>query len=238
MQGTQARVALVSGASRGIGSAIARRLAASGWSLSLGMRAPALPDGLDADRTQILRHDAMEADERRWVEEAMARFGRLDAVICCAGVLNPGSVIDIDDAALDGMWEVNVKSPRRLISAAWPALCESAAGEGAGGRVVVIASLSGQRVKSEATAPYAMTKHAAIALVHGVRRAGWDRGVRATAICPGFVATDMGRAITDVPEEAMTRPEDVAALVELALDTPRAASLAEINVACQIEDRF
>ncbi len=226
------RTALLSGASRGIGAAIARRLSASGWSLSLGMRTPALPAGLTADRTQITPYDAQEKAEARWVEAARGRFGCIDAVICCAGVMQPASVIDIDDAGLDRMWEVNVKAPRRLIAAAWPALCESGRG-----RVIVVASMSGVRVRSAESAPYAMTKHAAVALVHGVRQAGWDAGVRATAVCPGYVATDMTRDVTTLPRERMTQAEDVARLVELALDTPNNACLAELHVTCQLEDR-
>lgn len=226
-------VALVSGASRGIGAAVARRLSEAGWGLSLGMRTPALPDGVARDRTQLVQHDAVLADEVSWAAQALDRFGRIDAVVCCAGIMEPQSVIEIEDAVLDRMWEVNVKSPRRLIRAAWEPLCRSGQG-----RVVVLASLSGKRVKSPSSGAYAMTKHAAVALSHGVRQAGWDRGVRATAVCPGFVATDMARAITDIPDERMTQVGDVARLVELALDTPNEASLAELHVNCLLEEFF
>lgn len=225
-------VALLSGASRGIGLAIARRLTADGWRLSLGMRTPTPLEEVDPE-AQLIAHDATKADEAAWVEAARGRFGRIDAVIACAGVMAPKSVIEVDDETLDGMWEVNVKSPRRLISAAWPDL--AAAGRG---RVVVVASLSGKRVKSEMSGAYAMTKHAAVALVHGVRQAGWTSGVRATAVCPGFVATDMARAITNFPEEKMTRPEDVANLVALALAAPNEASVAELHVNCNLEESY
>lgn len=225
------RVALISGASRGIGAAVAERLRAEGWLLSLGMRSP---DGsMAGEGVQVVRHDAMEGDEARWAAEATARFGRIDAVVCSAGIMTPRTVIEIDDAALDEMWEVNVKSPRRLISAAWDALRASGRG-----RVAILASLSGKRVKSAESGSYALTKHAAVALAHAVRQTGWDAGVRATAICPGFVATDMARAITDFPEDRMTRPEDVARLVSLALDAPNEASVAELHVNCTREELF
>lgn len=230
---TEERVVLLSGASRGIGAAIARRLSNEGWTLSLGMRRPELPDGVDTARTHLTDYDALNGDEAGWVNAARKEFGRIDAVIPCAGVVHQGSVIEIGDTDLDAMWEINVKSPRRLVAAAWPALVESGRG-----RVVIIASLSGQRVKSSRSAPYAMTKHAAIALVHGIRQEGWAAGVRATAICPSFVATDMARGITGMPDADMTQPEDVAVLVQLALDTPNTASLAELNVACMLEERY
>lgn len=225
-------VALVSGASRGIGAAVARRLQGEGWSLSLGMRHPALPEGIE-ESAHLFRHDCLQADEAEWVAAAQEHFGRIDAVICCAGIMVPNSVIEVEDEALDQMWEVNVKSPRRLIRAAWPQICETGRG-----RVVLIASLSGKRVKSEGSGAYAMTKHAVMGLSHGVRQAGWRHGVRATAVCPGFVATDMARAITDFPEAEMTQAEDVARLVSLALDTPNEASLAELHVSCQHEEFY
>lgn len=225
-------VALLSGASRGIGAAVARDLAERGWQLSLGLRTPELPDGLP-ESTHIVAHDALKADEEGWAASALARFGRIDAVICCAGIMVPQSVIEVGDATLDAMWEVNVKSPRRLIRAAWVPLCASGRG-----RVIVLASLSGKRVKSAGSGAYAMTKHAAVALVHGVRQAGWDAGVRGTAICPGYVATDMARAITDFPEAGMTPPGDVARLVGLALDMPNETSLAELHVNCMKEEIY
>ncbi|QIE56068.1 SDR family NAD(P)-dependent oxidoreductase [Pikeienuella piscinae] len=226
------RVALITGASRGIGAAIARRLQDEGWTLSLGMRTETRPEGIDAS-AHVIQHDCLKADEAGWVDVVRERFGRIDVVICSAGVMTPKSVIEATDDELDRMWEVNVKSPRRLIRAAWPQLCESGRG-----RVVLLASLSGKRVKSETSGAYAMTKHAVMALNHGVRQAGWRHGVRATAVCPGFVATDMARAITDHPAEEMTQAEDVARLVSLALETPNEAAVAELHVNCLLEEFY
>jgi len=226
------RVALISGASRGIGAAVAQRLMSEGWHLSLGMRDPSDAGGR-FEGAHVMRHDAVQRDEEAWAAAALERFGRIDAVVCCAGIMTPETVIDVDDAALDAMFEVNVKSPRRLVRAAWPSLQEAGRG-----RVVILASLSGKRVKSAASGAYAMSKHAALALTHGIRQTGWDDGIRATAICPGFVDTDMARAITDYPAGDMTRPEDVARMVHLALDMPNTASMAEMAVNCMPEAYF
>lgn len=229
------RIALITGASRGIGAAAADLLTANGWKLSLGLRDP---DTQRLDLKDAHRHhfDAEAGNEAEWVEAARRDLGRIDAVICCAGVTVPGNVIDvidIDDATLDRMWEVNVKSPRRLVKAAWPDL--TACGSG---RVVIVSSLSGKRVKSAGSAPYAMTKHAATALLHGIRQTGWDKGIRGTAICPSFVNTDMARAVTDFPVEKMTQPEEVARLVNLAVDLPNTASVPEMTINCNLEEIY
>ncbi|PZX17099.1 NADP-dependent 3-hydroxy acid dehydrogenase YdfG [Palleronia aestuarii] len=226
------RVALVSGASRGIGAAVADRLAAAGWRLSLGLRDP---DAL-AERfpgAQRVRYDALAGGEEEWAEAARREFGRIDAVVACAGIMESATVVAIEEDALDRMWNVNVKAPRRLVRAAWDDLCAAEAG-----RVVLLASLSGKRVKSPESGPYAMTKHAAIALGHAIRQAGWKHGIRATSVCPGFVDTDMARAITDRDPARMTTVEDVARLVELALDLPDTASVPELYVNCTIEPVF
>ncbi|WP_274426889.1 SDR family NAD(P)-dependent oxidoreductase [Chelativorans sp. YIM 93263] len=226
------RVALISGATRGIGLSVARLLRLDGWQLSLGIRDPARA-GAETSEDHVISYDATSGSENEWVRAAMDRFGRIDAVVCCAGIMTPRNIIEIDDEALNEMLEVNVKSPRRLVSAAWDALKTCGTG-----RVVILASLSGKRVKSSGSSSYAMTKHAAVAFTHGIRQAGWDDGIRATAICPGYVNTEMARAITDFPPEEMTQPEDVAKLVHLALKLPNTASVSELAINCQLEESF
>ncbi|MCB8883541.1 SDR family NAD(P)-dependent oxidoreductase [Acidisoma cellulosilytica] len=231
MQPNSSRVAMMSGASRGIGAAICDRLAASGWQLSLGMRQPvATGDAL------VHPYDmAAEGAEIGWVDATVARFGRIDAIICSAGVLVAKSVVEATDAEMEEMLAVNLRAPQRLARAAWPHL--AASGQG---RVVIISSLSGIRVASAGSGAYAVTKHAVTALAHGLRHAGWDQGIRATAICPGYVATDMGKAAaTDRVDAAqMTQPADIAHLVEVALDLPNTASVAEVAVNWQPEGRL
>jgi NAD(P)-dependent dehydrogenase (short-subunit alcohol dehydrogenase family) len=113
----------------------------------------------------------------------------------------------------------------RLVREAWPHL--TANGHG---RVVTIVSLSGKRVNVASSGLYAVSKFAALGLAHAIRHAGWDEGVRSTALCPGLVATDMMRGLTDVPMEAMIRPEDVARIVALVLELPNTASIAEVPI--------
>lgn len=231
-----ARVALVSGASRGIGAAIARRLLDEGWSVSLGMRDPATPDWAeqDAQRVHVQAYNALDQHaEARWVEAALARFGRIDAVVANAGIMIAKTVIEAEEEDIRAMMDVNVHAPRRLAKAAWEALAASGRG-----RVIILASLSGKRVKSAAAGSYSLSKFAAVALAHALRHAGFDKGIRATAVCPGFVATDMARALTDRAAEAMTSPQDLARIVAMVLDLPNEASVAEFAVNCQLEESF
>ena len=222
---------MISGASRGIGAAIVQRLGASGWQLSLGMRKP-VPVG---DALIHAYDTAAEDAEQAWVDATVARFGRVDAIICNAGVLIGKSVIEATDAEMDEMLSVNLRAPQRLARAAWPHLAK-----GGQGRIVIISSLSGIRVASAGSGAYAVTKHAVTALAHGLRHAGWEQGIRATAICPGYVATDMGKtaASDTVDPSLMTQPADVAQLVEVTLDLPNTASVAEIAVNWQAEGKL
>jgi NAD(P)-dependent dehydrogenase (short-subunit alcohol dehydrogenase family) len=222
------RVVMVSGASRGIGRAVLRHLRGSGFWVSAGVRDPSrLPK---AEDLLTHRYDAEEeGSAEAWVAATMARFGRIDALVNAAGINAMARLLDADETAHDALWRVNVKGPMRIIRAAWPHLVAS--GEG---RVVNIASLSGKRVANE-NLGYAMSKFAVVALTHEVRRSGWEHGIRATALCPGFVDTDMTAHVTKYPREQMSRPEDIAMLVETVIRLPSTASIAELLVNCRLE---
>ncbi len=96
--------------------------------------------------------------------------------------------------------------------------------------------LFGYRIGESTLAGYAMSKFAVMALTQEVRRLGWDHGIRATALCPGFVDTDMTAHVTKLPRDRMTRPEDLALLAETLLRLPNTASVAELLVNCRHED--
>lgn len=221
------RVAMVSGAGRGIGRAVVERLLASGFRVSAGVRDAR---GLaPSDRLHVQKYDAESVESAAaWVDAAVARFGRLDALVNAAGINPVFTVTDEDETALDALWAVNVKGPLRLTRLALPHL--RASGEG---RVVNLSSLSGKRV-ANASAGYAMSKFAVVALTHAIRREGWADGVRATALCPGFVDTDM-TAAANFPRGQMTRPADLAVLAEMLLLLPGNAVVAELLVNCRLE---
>lgn len=235
MLAPQGRVILISGANRGIGRAVAQALYEDGYSLSLGGRdlasLRAMSAGWDESRIHIDRYDAQDwPSHRAWVDAAAARFGRIDGLVNNAGMHSAITLRTPDEAELDAIWAVNCKGPLNLIHCALPHLEVSGAG-----RIVNVASMSGKRVRNDHVA-YNMTKHAMVALTHAARRVAWDKGLRATALCPSFVPTDMTAGSTALPREQMTQPEDLARLVAMVIGLPNTASVAELLVNCRLED--
>ena len=229
------RVILISGANRGIGRAIAQALYASGYSLSLGGRDLASLKTMSADwddsRIHIARYDAQDwSSHAAWIKAATTRFSRIDGLVNNAGMHSKITLRTPDEAELDAIWAVNCKGPLNLIHCALPHL--EASGHG---RIVNVASLSGKRVRNDHVA-YNMTKHAMLALTHAARRIAWDKGVRATALCPSFVPTDMTSSSNAMSREDMTQPDDLADLVATLLALPNNASVAELLVNCRLED--
>jgi NAD(P)-dependent dehydrogenase (short-subunit alcohol dehydrogenase family) len=227
------RVAMISGASRGIGLAIARELLRRGHAVSLGIRTPSsVPDDMQVATAACLihRYDAgNRTAHHSWIAATMERFGRIDSLINNAGIAPSITIANGTDEALDEIFEINVKAPFRLIQAAMPHLKVSGQG-----RVINIASLSGKRVYG-LNAGYQMSKHALVALTHAVRRAGFEYGIRASALCPGYVATDLTTDVIDVPRTDMTDPADIAILVATLIDLPNTASVAELLINCRYE---
>ncbi len=228
MLNPKGRVVMVSGANRGIGLAVAEHLQGRGHDLSLGMRDPAALGERFGAAALVQAYDAEDRQAAKdWVNATLDRFGRIDALVNNAGIFAASAIDDPeeDEAAIDAMWRVNVKGPLRLMRAAWPAL--AAAGSG---RIVNLASLSGKRV-ANANVGYALSKHAVMALTHSARLTGWEAGIRASAVCPGFVNTDMAHGVTqEVPSETMTQPEDIAALVATLIALPNSAAVPEVTV--------
>src|SRR5689334_1797109 len=138
------RVAIISGASRGIGLAIARELKQAGLALSLGIRTPArFSDPLAADGEALIHpYDAHDRNgAKSWIDATIARFGRIDVLVNNAGISRFVSLEAGGEDDLDEMLDVNLKAPFRLIRAALPHLKASGSG-----RVINVASLSGKRV--------------------------------------------------------------------------------------------
>lgn len=227
-------VVLISGANRGIGRAIAEHLLDHGYRLSLGARdTGALQEiyGTHADRVLCCRFDAYEPKTAsEWVDATVARFARIDALVNNAGLAEKVELMDDNDEALDRLWAVNVKAPLRMTRLCLPHL--EATGRG---RIVNIASLSGKRVRN-AFVGYNMTKFAVMGLTHTTRHVAWEKGVRATAICPSFVRTEMSAYTSKVMPEEMIQPETMAELVRTVIELPNNAAMAELLVNCRLED--
>jgi NAD(P)-dependent dehydrogenase (short-subunit alcohol dehydrogenase family) len=226
-----ARVIAISGASRGIGAAIAKRLHADGYTLSLGVRDPSSIEGYDAARVLAARFDATEPDSaKKWIADTVQRFGRLDGLINNAGVLRMIHIDEGEETLLTEMWEVNVMAPFRLLRLALPHLRK--AGHG---RVINIGSTDAKRYRDvSSSVGYAMTKHALLALSHAAKFAGWDDGVRVTALLPGAVETDLIAGLAGIAAKRM-KPEVIAHTVSFLLSLPNEASVAELPINTRLE---
>jgi NAD(P)-dependent dehydrogenase (short-subunit alcohol dehydrogenase family) len=232
---TEKKTVLISGANRGIGAACGKAFMEAGWNVSLGMRTPVLPEWADKDRVHVHAYDAVyPMSPQIWAAAARGKFGRIDAVVANAGIMVRKTAVEATDEEFSAMMDVNVNGPRRLVKACWDGLVESGSG-----RVVIVASLSGKRVKSAASGAYSVSKFAALGLSHAIRHAGFDKGIRATAICPGFVATDMGLPLAGAtPTETLTQPEDIASSILHVVTLPNRASVSEFWVNCLLDDSY
>lgn len=231
----EGRVVMISGANRGIGLATAHALSTEGYQVSLGVRNPASIDINSFDtKPHVHQWDATDKfASTSWATATRENFGRIDALILNAGVIIRAGLENGLESDIDEMWAVNFKGPLRLIRAALPDL--KACGNG---RVINLVSLSGKRLMNESSLGYSASKFASMALTHAVRQHGWDSGVRATAICPGLVDTDMVADVSTPDGEFKITPEAIAATVAYALSLPNSASVAEILVNSRLEPSF
>ena len=232
------RTVLITGASRGIGRSIATLLLSQGHHLCLAVRDPdslrdtALDPRLHGDALSLCRYDARDPDDAdRAVQAVQQAYGRLDTLIHCAGILRTTPLLFSDAQAdePDELWGVNVKGPWWLTRAAWPALVASQTG-----RIQVLVSMSGKRCKGK-LAGYSASKFALLGLCQAMRNEGWDQGIRVTAICPGWVNTDMARGTSALAPELMTQPEDLASVCAHLLNLPQSAVPFELDVNATFE---
>ena len=222
----QGKVAFVTGASKGIGAAVAPALSAEGVKLGL-----ASPGGGDLGLPDALGFpcDVRHVDQLRdAVGATTERFGTLDILIINAGVGSWGPFLSTAAADLDEMVDVNVKGMFNTVRAALPRLRENPAG----GDIVTIASEAGRRgLPGEAA--YVASKFAQVGFTRSLDHELRGKGIRCTNICPGGVATEfgMGRGLRypGMPELAnMMTGDDIAEAVTFVLTRPRTLRVLEI----------
>jgi NADP-dependent 3-hydroxy acid dehydrogenase YdfG len=213
----EGKVALVTGASRGIGAAVARALHAEGVQLGLASRSG---EDLGIDGAVARACDVRKPEQVAALADATAeRHGGIDILVANAGVGAYGPFLDLPPEHLEEMIDVNVKGTLYAVRAALPHLLRSEAAD-----IVTLASEAGRRgLPLEAV--YCASKFAQVGFTRALDHELREQGVRCTNVCPGGVATDfaMGRGRTeDMPELAgMMTSEDVAEVVLFVLTRPR-----------------
>jgi NADP-dependent 3-hydroxy acid dehydrogenase YdfG len=210
------KTAVITGASGGIGAAVAQMLHERGVNLGLASRRGSdlgLPDVV-ASACDVRDLDALTA----LCAETADRFGGIDIVVANAGVGAYGPFLDLSREHLDEMLDVNLKGTVYAIRAALPHML------GREGDVITLASEAGRRgLPYEAV--YCASKFGQVGLTRALDHELREHGIRCTNICPGGVATDFaleeGRGRTEDVLPGMMTAEDVAEVVVFALERPR-----------------
>ena len=221
--------ALVTGASAGIGLAVVRTLCADGYSATMAARRePRLNAAADVLRGEgcdvrtVAIDASAEGAAERLIAEHLDNFGGLDVVVANAGRGTNGTVADAAALDITKMLAVNVAGPFALAKASLPALRATA------GWFVVTSSMSGIWPTS-GSAGYSASKAAAVSLARSIAAEEAVNGVRACAICPAFVDTDMTSWLKgSVATDAMLDADDVAEAVRFLLRLSPSASVTEL----------
>ncbi|MFZ3331167.1 MAG: SDR family oxidoreductase [Candidatus Acidiferrales bacterium] len=218
----EGKIALVTGGSRGIGAAIAKRLAAEGAKVAI-----TYTKGADAAASVVkeiecaggkaiaIQADAADADAAKAaVEKTVATFGRLDVLVNNAGTAFPKTFEEATIEEIDRVLDINV---RGVFIATQAALKHMKSG----GRIIMIGSAVGERVLTPGLVPYSATKGAVKIFTQGLSREVGSRGITVNNVQPGPIDTDLNPAAGEwaVPQKAVTaldrygRVDEVAALV-------------------------
>ncbi len=231
---TDQRVAFVTGASRGIGSAIARRLAADGLHVVAVARnlekLKAVCDEIIAaggTAEPVTCDIADSAALSSAIEAAIEKHGHLDVLVNNAGITRDGLILRMDDADFDAVINTNLKSAFVAIRAAARSMIRL---KGVGGRIINISSVSGVAGNS-GQANYAASKAGLIGLSKTVAKELAGKNVTCNVVAPGFITTDMTEVLNDqikenvlkfIPLRRFGKPEEVASVVAF-LANPQAS---------------
>src|ERR1700720_3197735 len=216
------KVALITGGSRGIGAAIAQRLAADGATVAItytkgAAAAASVVKAIEraGGKAIAIQADAADADAgKAAVEKTFATFGRLDVLVNNAGTAIPKAFVDSTLEEMDRVLDINVRGVFVATQAALKHMSE-------GGRIIMIGSAVGERAVAPGLVPYAATKGAVKMFTQALSRELGSRGITVNNVQPGPIDTDLNPASGDwaVPQKAATaldrygRVDEVAALV-------------------------
>lgn len=236
----QGKVAIITGASAGIGQASARALAGEGASLVLTARRQDRLETLAREITAlggkatIVAGDAREEDTAvRTVQAATAAYGRIDILINNTGVGNYKSLVATSAADYDEMMDTNVRSTFLFSRHVVPVMQQQKSGT-----ILMISSMAGV-YGFGGEAVYCMTKFAQVGFAQALDRELRESGIKVGAICPGGVKTEFaigkGRTEEGVRQSNMLDPEDVAAVVLLACTQSPKSRIIEVQMRTMAE---
>lgn len=220
------KVAIVTGASRGIGRAIALELSRRGWKLGLAARSASdlealaceIPDAL-ALPTDITRPEEV----KRLAQAVLERWGRIDALVNNAGLAHVAPFAETSEAVFDQLMAVNVKGAFLCMQAVLPAM--RAQGEG---QILNLLSVAAKRVFPEWSV-YCASKFALDGLSRALAEELKGSGIKVSTLFPGATDSPLWDALgVDFPRAAMLPPEAVAEAAAFMLMQPRAARIAEL----------
>ncbi len=234
-------VAVISGASSGIGWATARTLSTQGAKvLVLARRVDRLTDlvqtiGADGGEAQAYEVDVVDADAVAKVVAAIGdEYGRIDVLVNNAGFLANGPAVGADLADWHRMIDVNVGGVLNLTHAALPLVVKAASGPRGVADIVTVSSIAGRRVPTPESNVYAATKHAVGAFGEALRQELSGERVRVGLIEPGVVRTEMttggAKNAPDATTGAPLDPDDIASAIGYMVGQPPHAAVNEILI--------
>ncbi|WP_328614261.1 SDR family oxidoreductase [Amycolatopsis sp. NBC_00355] len=238
MSDIDGKVVAITGASGGIGEAVARLLAERGAAVVLGARRTERLENLAEDirgqggRAVVCPTDVtVREDLDRLVARAVEEFGRLDVLVSNAGISKIGPMADLDVDGWSAMIDVNLRGVLHGIAAALPVFRRQGRGH-----LVTTVSTAGLKI-TPTMAVYAGTKNAVRTLLEGLRQESTDGVLRTTAVSPGFVRTELAGSIDNLEvraeiqrgiDEFAIAPAAVARAVAFAIEQPHDVEIGEI----------
>lgn len=228
----EGKVAIITGAGRGIGRATALALAREGANAVLVARSPAPIDvvarecrALGVEAVAVTADVSIRVEVLAMAEKAYATFGKVDILVNNAGVALHDRIPDIKEEDFDRTYQVNTKGVFLCTQAVFSRMCEQGSGH-----IINVSSTAGKQ-GSPGFGSYAASKFAAIGFTQATHAEGQPHGVRASVVCPGPVDTVMRR--DNHPDdiiENLTQPEEIAEAIVYLVCQPPTAHTAELVV--------
>jgi NADP-dependent 3-hydroxy acid dehydrogenase YdfG len=235
------KVALVTGASSGIGEGIATALAAAGATVVVAARRSDRLEGLvnriqeaDGKALAIAGDMTVEATAIQTVEKTVAALGRIDILINSAGIMQAGGIENVDLDEYRSVFDINLFATVYTCKAAVPYMLRQGVGD-----IVTISSLVARKGGPQ-TSAYAASKHAVNAMTEAMRREFGDRNIRVCTLMPGATTSEVGDHISDptwreaiqahVSKQGAVQPSEIGDTVVYILALPRHVNISEICI--------